>query len=173
MTNLINDLRERIDRHNKKEQAKEAREKRKDEKFWLEVKQNLPVIIVLGKTYLRHFFVWLTQFPPFSLLSNFTWMNYENREAFQSRCAIRDTGYLNGIYFEVDQFYKDDNFVFFEGKFDKIAKGSSSKKFMQDLGRIYGEGNIYLSEMEKGMKLIKITREAALNRKYYSFISEK
>ena len=173
MINFIHDWREKRERHRKAERAKQAREARKEIKFCLEVKQNLQIAVALGKTYLRHFFVWLTQFPPFSLLSNFTWMNYENREAFQSRCAIRDTGFLAGIYFEVEEFYKDDNFVFFEGKFDKVIKGASGKTFMRGLGKIYGEENIYLSETERGMKLIKITREAALNRPYYSFLAEK
>jgi len=162
-----------ISEYIKKTRARKDTEKREDEKFWREFKQSIQILFILGKTYLKHFIIWLTRYFPFSLLSKITWINYQNREAFQARCAIRDTGYFAGIYFEVEQFYKDDYFIFFEGKFEKVAKGSSRKVFMNGLGKIYGEGNIYLSNIEKGMKLIKINREVVLGRKYYSFISER
>jgi hypothetical protein len=100
-------------------------------------------------------------------------MNYQNREVFQARCAIRDTGLMTGTYFQIEIFYKNDNFICFEGKFDSVFERLSKALFIKSLEKIYGEGNIYLSDKEKDMKLLKINREAALNRTYQDFISEK
>lgn len=169
----MGDFREEIRKYTIKVKVRRAREKREKEKFWREFKQFIPVLLVLGKTYAWHFLIWLTRYFPFSLLSNFTWINYQNREVFQARCAIGDTGYLTGTYFEIEEFYKDDNFIFFKGKFKRVIKHSSRKMFIEGLGKIYGNGNIYLSDIEKGMQLLKINRESVLNRQYLSFASEK
>lgn len=79
---------------------------------------------------------------------------------------------MTGRLFQVDFFYKDDNFVYFDGHFDKEKWGVSKQDFLNNLEKIYGEGNIYLSDIQKGQR-IKINREAIMNRKYYSFIHDK
>lgn len=134
--------------------------------------RNLHNLYILTKRYLTHLFIGLTRFFPFSLLSKLTWMNYQNREVYQAYCAIWDSEFFTGIHFNVDEFYKDENFVCFKGKFKKVAKGSSVKKFVGALGKIYGDGNVYVNNLSPAMFLLRINRNVALDRTYYSFLAE-
>ena len=114
-------------------------------------------------------FIWLTKYFPFSILSSLTWINYENRDLVQASNLIRDTQLSTGMCFNVQRFYKDKYFLYFNGKFEKVIKNTTSETFINHLQKIYGQSNVYLSRFEKGVQLIKINREVALGTKYYDF----
>ena len=107
----------------------------------------------------RNFFVFLTQFYPFSSLISDDWfLHYKNKPVNDILDEMAKIMWETGLNFSNFDNEVDDNFVYLEGKFERFWKGAGVTTFIKCLKEKYGEDFVYINKLEKGNYKIMISR---------------
>ncbi len=105
------------------------------------------MIIILLRN-LRRFVSFLTQYFPFSLLSERFYIHNKNKEQNIAWGFVHDEAYKLGMSPEIIPEKDDQHFIYFRGKFTYIKKGAI-EKLIAKIQEAMGETNFYVKKIDE------------------------
>ena len=109
------------------------------------------LIIILIRRF-RKFVGFLTQYFPFSLITDRLNSHNKNKEKNTASDLIRDKTFRLGMYFDTDEEADDQHFIYISGKFTYRKKGGI-EKLIAEVQEALGETNFYVKKInEKNFK---------------------
>jgi len=107
---------------------------------------------------LRNFLSFFTPVFPFSLISERFLFHYKNKPICDVLDAMVKIMWKTGLHFSQEMGDVDENFVYLEGKFERLWAGAGVPTFLKYLKEKFGEDFVHISKLGRREYRILVSR---------------